>query len=171
MRGRNIEWKLKKRRNRTKVHQVRITKRYNDSQLDSSVIFMWTPPRYSFGSTPPRYSLGLFRDIHLDSSAIFIWTPPWYHLDSSTIFNSSLDFCNSSSWTDLSRVFCVLGKNNIVLGNNNNNGASYYKKGKIYKACVQSVLTYRTDEESKSANSLEDGTDDGEMDVRGVAEG
>ena len=54
-------------------------------------------------------------------------------------------------------------------------GASYRIKGKIYKACVQSALTYGTetlgDEESKSAKSGEDGKDDGEMDVRSVAEG
>ena len=54
-------------------------------------------------------------------------------------------------------------------------GASYHIKGKIYKACVQSVLTYGTetwgDEDSKSAKFGEDGTDDGEMDVWGVAEG
>ena len=51
-------------------------------------------------------------------------------------------------------------------------GASYRIKGKIYKACVQSVLAYGTDlgdEERKSAKFGEDGTDDGEMDVRGVA--
>ena len=54
-------------------------------------------------------------------------------------------------------------------------GASYRIKGKIYKACVQSALTYGTtgygDEESESAKSGEDGTDDGEMDVRGVGKG
>ena len=54
-------------------------------------------------------------------------------------------------------------------------GALYCIKGKIYKACVQSVLTYVTEtwakKKSKSAKSGEDRTDDGEMDVRGVAEG
>ena len=38
-------------------------------------------------------------------------------------------------------------------------GASYHINGKIYKVCVQ------------SAQSGEDGTDDGEMDVWSVAEG
>ena len=53
-------------------------------------------------------------------------------------------------------------------------GASYCIKGKIYKACVQSSLTYGTETWAmKKANlqSGENGTDDGEMDVRGVAEG
>ena len=48
-------------------------------------------------------------------------------------------------------------------------------KGKIYKACVQSVLTYGTETWAmKKANqqSLErTGTDDGEMDVQDVTEG
>ena len=53
-------------------------------------------------------------------------------------------------------------------------GASYRMKGKIYKACVQSVLTYGTETwamKKASQQSGEDGTDDGEMDVRSVAEG
>ena len=51
-------------------------------------------------------------------------------------------------------------------------GASYRIKGKIYRACAQSVLTYGTETWAmKKANlqSLE-GTDDGEMDVGSVAE-
>ena len=53
-------------------------------------------------------------------------------------------------------------------------GASYRIKRKIYKTCVSSVLTYGTETWAmKKANlqSGEDGTGDGEMDVRGVAEG
>ena len=53
-------------------------------------------------------------------------------------------------------------------------GASHRIKGKIYKACVQSALTYGTETWAmKKANlqSGEDRTDDGEMDVWGVAEG
>ena len=54
-------------------------------------------------------------------------------------------------------------------------GASYRIKGKIYKACVQSALTYGTETWAmKKANvhSLErTGTDDGEMDVWSVASG
>ena len=53
-------------------------------------------------------------------------------------------------------------------------GASYHIKGKIYKACVQSALTYGTETwVMKKANlqSGEDRTDDGEMDVWSVAEG
>ena len=46
-------------------------------------------------------------------------------------------------------------------------GASYRIKGKIYCACVQSDIWDRNlgDEESKSAKSGDDRTDDGEMDV------
>jgi hypothetical protein len=47
-------------------------------------------------------------------------------------------------------------------------------KGKIYKACGQSVLTYGTETwamKKASQQSGEDETDDGEMDVRSVAEG
>ena len=50
-------------------------------------------------------------------------------------------------------------------------GASYRIKGKIYKACVQSALTYGTETWAmKKANlqSGENGTDDGEMDVWSV---
>ena len=54
-------------------------------------------------------------------------------------------------------------------------GASYCIKGKIYKACVQSALTYGTETwamKKANLNSLErTGADDGEMDVRSVAEG
>ena len=53
-------------------------------------------------------------------------------------------------------------------------GASYHIKGKIYKVCVHSAMTYGTETWAmKKANlqSGEDRTDDGEMDVRGVAEG
>ena len=54
-------------------------------------------------------------------------------------------------------------------------GASYRIKGKIYRACVQSALTCGTEtwvmKKSESAKSGEDRTDDGEMDVRSVAEG
>ena len=47
-------------------------------------------------------------------------------------------------------------------------GTSYRIKGKIYRACVQSVLTYGTENWAmKFANlqSGEDRTDDGEMDM------
>ena len=67
-----------------------------------------------------------------------------------------------------------LGKVQGVISYPDSPGASYRIKGKIYKACVQSALTYGTETWAmKKANleSGEDGTDDGEMDVRGVAEG
>ena len=53
-------------------------------------------------------------------------------------------------------------------------GASYRMKGKIYKACVQSMLTNGTETWAMmraSQQSGEDGTDDVEMDVWNVAEG
>ena len=54
-------------------------------------------------------------------------------------------------------------------------GESYRIKGKIIKACIQSVLTYETEtwsmkKKNKSAKFGEEGKDDGEMDVWGVAE-
>ena len=54
-------------------------------------------------------------------------------------------------------------------------GASYRIKGKIYKACVQSVLTYGTEtwamKKANLQNLEKNETDDGEMDVRGIVEG
>ena len=50
-------------------------------------------------------------------------------------------------------------------------GASYRIKRKIHKACVQSVLTYATETRVMKKARGEDGTDDGKMDVQGVAEG
>ena len=75
------------------------------------------------------------------------------------------------------RVRCAWAKfkelSPILMGQ----GASYRITRKIYRATasVQSAWTYENwdlgDEESKSAKSGENGTDDGEMDVRSVAEG
>ena len=56
-------------------------------------------------------------------------------------------------------------------------GASYHIKGKIYKACVQCVLTYGTETWAMKIANLQickdwrERKDDGEMDVWGVAEG
>ena len=46
-------------------------------------------------------------------------------------------------------------------------GASYHIKGQIYRACVQSLLTYGTETWAMKAKNLHslDGANDGEMDV------
>ena len=73
------------------------------------------------------------------------------------------------------RVICAWAKFKELSPILTTRGASYSVKGRIYRACVQSALTYGTetlgDEESEFAKSGEDRTDDGEMDVRSVAEG
>ena len=50
----------------------------------------------------------------------------------------------------------------------------YHVKGKIYRACVQSVLTYGTETwamKAENLHSLESRAYDGEMDVWNVVEG